>query len=131
MPELHELSIASNLIQALRDAMEQHPGTLGVSSFEVRIGKASFVSREQLGFCLEILCKEDGPLKDARVAFSEEDVEIRCSGCGRIGPMDMASDPSFHYALPIFACPDCGSSVEITKGRSISLTNVTLLMEGE
>jgi Zn finger protein HypA/HybF involved in hydrogenase expression len=97
----------------------------------VRIGTASFIGKDQLEFCFGILTQDDDLLKGSRLKFVYEEVEIYCPSCGRTGPMRVDEDPAFHYSLPVFACPDCGSSVEITKGRSISITNVTLMMEGD
>jgi len=128
---LHELSIASGIIQSVKEAVSAYDGVIGVKEIEIRIGSASFVGREQLGFCVEVLTEEDPLLKGVSLKYIDEEVEIHCPSCGRTGPIEVSEDPAFHYALPIFACPECGSSVEITKGRSISITNVILMMEGD
>jgi len=128
---LHELSIASGIVNSVREAALGHEGVIGVKEVEVRIGAASFVGKDQLEFCFGILSSEDDLLKGAVLKVAEEEVEVFCSSCGRKGPLGMTEDPAFHHLLPVFACPDCGSGVEIIKGRSVTISNVTLLMEDD
>jgi hydrogenase nickel insertion protein HypA len=128
---LHELSLAYGLVQAVKEEALKHPGVVGVRSVSIRIGKASFAGREQLEFCFGILAGDEPLLKDAKLEFSEEDVELTCRSCGRVGPMEMNEDPSMHFVLPNFACPACGGTAEMTKGRSVYITNALLVTEDD
>jgi len=129
MPRLHELSIASNLVKAVVDAASAHPGCVSVGEIEVRVGRAAFISADQLEFCFGIVAKEEPIMEGASLRIVHEEVEISCTGCGRVGPLEVREDPAFHYALPLFACPDCGAAVEMTKGRTVTIANVQLMVE--
>ena len=128
---MHELSLAYGLVQAVKEEAVKHPGVTGVRSISVRIGKASFAGREQMEFCFGILTSDDPLLKGAVIEFSEEEVELSCKSCGRVGPMEFTEDPTMHFLLPNFACPSCGGTAEMTKGKSVYITSATLITEDD
>lgn len=126
---MHELQIASELLGAVREKLSDYPDALSVESIDVVIGKLSFAAAEQIKFCWGVITEEDPVLKGSRVNVTHEEGWIKCKECGYEGELSMKEDPSFHYFLPVFACPECRGSVEILKGRDVKITNVKVMVE--
>ena len=126
---MHELQIASNLVQAVIQAANDHEGVLSIDEVHLAIGKLAFVGEEQLKFCWGAVTEENDLLKNSRLIFTKQEVEVKCSSCNYIGDIEVKEDPIFHYMMPIFACPECKSDVEILKGKDITVNNVKLLID--
>jgi Zn finger protein HypA/HybF involved in hydrogenase expression len=46
-----------------------------------------------------------------------------------VGDLEVKEDPLYHYMMPVFACPECGGEVEITRGNGVTITNVKLMID--
>ena len=126
---MHELQMASDLMRTVMEAFSERPGALRVEEVHVRLGRLSFFGTEQLDFCWEAITEGSDTLGGSKLVFSFEEPEVRCASCGRLGPLDIKEDPLFHQVLPVFACPACGSGVEIVKGKGVSITGIKILVE--
>jgi len=126
---LHELQIASNLMNAVLEAVKEHPNTTRVEKVHLSIGRLSFVGEEQLRFCWGAITEERELLKGSELVIGEEGVEISCGSCGYVGDMEVKEDPVYHFLMPVFACPECGGEVEITRGKGVTITNVRLMID--
>ena len=93
---MHEMGIASSVLDAARKETGKHPGAR-LTRIGVRIGAWSGVDPESLQFCLEAIAVEDGeappsieiesvPRKnhcpDCDRTFAVEDYDVRCPLCG-------------------------------------------------
>jgi len=126
---LHELQIASELLGAVKETLKNYPDALSVDSIDVTIGKLSFAAEEQIRFCWSVITEEDPVLKGSEMNVTHEEGMVKCKECGFEGELSMKEDPAFHYFLPVFACPKCGGSVDILKGKDVKITNVKVIME--
>ncbi|MBN1389031.1 MAG: hydrogenase maturation nickel metallochaperone HypA [Candidatus Thermoplasmatota archaeon] len=126
---MHELQIASDLMNAVLEAVKEHPNASRVEKVDLSIGRLSFVGDEQLRFCWGAITDECKLLKGCKLDISEEEVEISCRSCGYIGEMDVSEDPMYHFLLPVFACPECGGEVDITRGKGVTISNVRLMID--
>ncbi len=95
------------------------------------IGRLAFVGEEQLKFCWGAVTDENDLLKDSKLIFTEQQVEVTCESCGYRGDLEVKEDPLYHYLIPVFACPKCGKDVEIIKGKDLLVTNVKLMIDDE
>jgi len=128
---LHELQIASELIQTVVSAAKGYEGVIRVEEVHLSIGRMTFIGREQLAFCWEAVSGERDLIKGSSLIITEEEVVVECSSCGYRGGLDDRSDPIYHYMLPVFACPRCGLDVDIIKGKGVTITNIKLLIDEE
>lgn len=126
---MHELQIASDLMNAVMEAVKEHPGASRVEKVHLSIGRLSFVGEEQLRFCWGAITEENPLLKGSELAISVDEVEISCRSCGYTGDMDVREDPMYHYLLPVFACPRCTGEVDIISGKGVMIGNIRLIID--
>ncbi len=113
---MHEMSIASTLLETLLDAAASHGGGRPVRA-ELRLGTHGCIHPDALRFGFEALSR------GTRAEGCSLDLEMVpasgiCRGCGWSGPV---ADPG---APP---CPSCGDGpVELHGGREITLVRATL-----
>jgi len=110
---MHELSIASNLINIVKHATEGQEVSR-VTSLRIVIGEMSNVVPDCLAFAFEVASK--GTLaEDARIDFVEKPLVGRCLDCGtEFGIRDF-----------LFRCPDCESpKIEVVSGREFFLESI-------
>jgi hydrogenase nickel incorporation protein HypA/HybF len=94
---MHELGIASAVLEAVRSEAALHPGAR-VVKFGIRVGALSGVNADALSFCLEALAK-DTDLAAAALTIEEPRRRHRCAGC----------EETFEVEDYDFACPRCGT----------------------
>lgn len=95
---MHELGIASAVIEGVRTELKGHPGTRP-RRLGLRVGEWSGVDAESLRFCLEVL------VRDTELAGTLLDIEScprqnRCPGCGL----------AFRVVDYDECCPSCGAA---------------------
>lgn len=112
---MHELGIATSILQAARQEASRHPGGR-LRRVKVRVGALSGVNPEALSFCFEVLAREDGR---RRVELEIEDCprRQRCPACDR---MFTVRD----YDL---SCPACGTrDTEFAGGDELELASLEM-----
>jgi hydrogenase nickel incorporation protein HypA/HybF len=77
---MHEMSIASAVLDSLKAEMIRHPGER-LARFAMRIGALSGVDAESLNFCFGCLLPET-ELHGAQVEFEHTERRARCTSCG-------------------------------------------------
>jgi hydrogenase nickel incorporation protein HypA/HybF len=123
------LQIASNLVNAVVQAASEYEGVKSVEEVHLSIGRLTFVGEEQLRFCWGAVTEERDLLRGSALIITEEPVEVKCSSCGYEGGLDVKEDPLFHYMIPVFACPECSSDVEVVRGKGVTVKNVKLMID--
>ena len=97
-----------------------------VLSVEIEIGRLSVLNPEQVEFWVK-LCLENSVASDAEVRIAVIEPEVSCKVCGYTGPLEVQDDPMFHYYMPSFACPECGSGgIIINKGRGCVIRRIEM-----
>ena len=115
---MHEMSLASNLLEMLRQEMEKHGATRLV---EVRVcyGLLANVVPESLEFAVMALT-EGTPLAGAKVTMQPISPLLRCVGCGcEFEPGDAR--------LAVFSpCPQCGEDFghTVLRGKELYLDSI-------
>ena len=126
---MHEFSIVEGIVKAVLKEAGVHERVVGVKEVELEIGELAFLNPEQLNFAFDVL-KKDNILVDAELVIITVDAETRCRSCGYSGPLKPDAE-TWHYALPLIACPECSGPVEILKGRECTVKNVKLIIDDE
>jgi len=110
---LHELSIASNLIDIVNKAVEGQDVSR-VTSLRIVIGEMSNVVPDCLSFAFEVTSKGT-VAENARLDFEKKPLVARCLDCG-------SEFPIRDY---LFLCPQCESpKIEIISGKEFFLESI-------
>lgn len=108
---MHELSIASNIAEAVLQEMERR-GIERINTIALRIGRMTDVDVEALAFGFEVITK-DTPLDGARLAVEHIAIQAKCRQCGS----------EFEVIDFLFACPECQCSrVDLIHGTELDIT---------
>ena len=114
---MHEYVYADRILQsALQESGGQRPTLVSVE-----VGEMLGLTEESLSMAYEVLSKgtkaEGSKLK---VAFTEGAVD--CPKCGYSGRLSLKRHE--HVVDPAFACPECGSSLHISKGLEVRIVEL-------
>jgi len=115
---MHELSIAGELVRAIRVELRSHPNAR-VKSALVRVGVLRLIEPTTLERCFEAAIW-DSPLAGAQLHVEQVKASARCRKCGVEFPVEDQW----------FECPQCGETgSELVRGDELQL--VSLEIEGE
>lgn len=110
---MHELSIATRIMEMVREVMKQHSATR-VGEITVEIGALSCVDPSSLEFCFEAIVA-GSPLEGARLRIDRKKACAKCNKCGNLYEIS-GTNPG---------CDNCGShDFEVTSGTEIFVTQV-------
>jgi len=110
---LHELSIASNLIDIVNQAVDGQ-NVSRVTSLRIVIGEMSTVVPDCLAFAFEVVSKGT-VAENAQLDFEKKPLIGRCRDCGK----------EFHIQDYVFRCPECQSpKIEIVSGKEFMLKSI-------
>lgn len=127
---MHEFSTALSVVETVLKSSRES-GALKVLSVELEIGALTFLNPEQLQFWIEEGLKKtlgDG----ATLRLKQIEPFIHCEECQYRGALKVENDPVFHFSLPVFSCPSCGSAkILLKKGRECRIKKIQILREEE
>lgn len=124
---MHEVSVMSDIISRLLDALEGRE-VERVEKVMLEVGELTFLGKDQLQFAYQVLSKETF-LEGSELVIHQEEARVRCSQCGYEGSPEDLDDESYHFKVPLLDCPQCGSEVDIVKGRGCSVTSLEVIGE--
>jgi hydrogenase nickel incorporation protein HypA/HybF len=110
---MHELSIASNLIDIVKQATEGQEVSR-VTSLRIVMGEMSMVVPEALEFAFEVVSRGT-VAEDAQLDFVQKPLRCRCLDCGKESAIEAY----------LFRCPQCESpKIEIVSGKEFFLESI-------
>jgi len=117
---MHELSLAQNIIDIVREEMQKnHVNTL--SSLRLAVGKMSGVVPEALTLCLKIIT-QDSDLQGITVNMDIIPLRYACPSCKNEFEID-------HFTPD---CPTCQSpDITIVSGRELSIVEMEVDAKGD
>jgi hydrogenase nickel incorporation protein HypA/HybF len=122
---MHELSIASGLVEKLLEFSAQKPDR-SVIEVRLEIGELSHVDPEQLRFCYEAIVKGT-VLEGSIVTISRVPAIVTCSHCTYRGRPDYWDDALAIAPVMTMRCPHCGKAVDADQGHDCAIKSVRLL----
>jgi hydrogenase nickel incorporation protein HypA/HybF len=125
---MHELSIASGLVDKLLDFAEKNPEKK-IVEVRLAVGELSHIQHEQLRFSYEAITAET-PLEGSTLEIEKIDAMVKCSHCSYRGRPKYWDGALSGIPVATLACPSCGKAAEATDGhecaiRSIRFTEVS------
>lgn len=100
-------------------------------SIQLEIGELTFLNPEQLKFWILEGFKKT-LAEGAKLRIRRVKPHIICNQCTFRGSLKLNSDPVYHFLLPVFACPSCGSGdISLRRGRECRIRRIQILKEDE
>ena len=113
---MHELSIASSIVEAVAESAAAYPGAR-VKEVRLRVGALASVIEDSLQFCWE-LATENTPLAGAALIIDKLPVIVRCDACGIDSQLD---------GVQSFRCSRCGQIASgLRQGRELEIESIEL-----
>lgn len=114
---MHEMSIAQNLLEIIRDQLFQlELDTARVKVVRMKIGEMAGVVPESLRFCFEV-ASEGTPAQGAQLTIEEIPIKCRCRQC----------ESDFGVESYAFICSKCGSpDVDLLSGNELQVVELEL-----
>ncbi len=113
---MHELSIASSIVEAVIESAAAYPGAR-VKEVRLRVGALASVVEDSLQFCWE-LATEDSPLEGSVLVINKLPVIVHCGACGRDSELD---------GVQSFRCAHCGElAADFLQGRELEIESIEL-----
>ena len=110
---MHEMSIAQNLIQIVREEMDRH-GARALKSVHLDIGQMSSVVPEALSFCFEV-ATSGTDMEGATLVMNIVPLRGYCPQC----------EKEFEIRDYTFICPSCGNTkIKTIGGRELSIVEI-------
>jgi hydrogenase nickel incorporation protein HypA/HybF len=114
---MHELSIASNVVQLATQHAAEHGGGR-VAAVTLRIGRLSCVHEDALRFSFDLV-REGTPLDEAELRIVAVPVSVWCVNCQAEQELP---------GIQRFACPVCDTpTADIRAGRELDLESIELV----
>jgi hydrogenase nickel incorporation protein HypA/HybF len=120
---MHEFSIMSQIVKAIIEEARKNK-MITISKVSLQVGELTFLGKEQLKFCYDVLSK-DNILSGSELIIEEVEPEVKCQACGFKGALEYIEKDEFHIRMPKFSCPKCDGKVEITKGKECVILDIT------
>lgn len=112
---MHELSIASDIIEIAEKSAREHHAAC-ISKIEIVVGRLSGVVHDSLMFAMEEAVK-GSMLEKAEVVIIDREAKARCNQC-----MHEFDTDSFYNT-----CPACGGfSFELIAGSELKISSIII-----
>ena len=113
---MHELSIASSIVDSVTESLAAYPGAR-VVEVRLRLGALAAVIEDSLQFCYGI-ATEGTPLAGSRLRVHVQPVVVHCAHCGHLGALP---------GVQSFRCPSCGEPAhDVRQGRELEIEAIEL-----
>ena len=122
---MHELSIASGLVEKLLEFSEQN-SERAILEVRLEIGELSHIDPEQLRFCYESIAKET-PLEGSILTISTVPAIVSCPYCSYRGRPDYWDEALAIAPVVTMRCPHCGKAVDADQGHECAIKSVRLI----
>lgn len=125
---MHELSIASGLLEKLLDFAEKNPGKK-IVEVRLAVGELSHIEHEQLRFCYEAIATET-PLEGSKLEIEKVEAMVKCPHCNYRGSAKYWDGALSGIPVATLECPACGKTTEATDGKECAIKSLRLSEAG-
>ncbi|MDQ6623835.1 MAG: hydrogenase maturation nickel metallochaperone HypA [Verrucomicrobiota bacterium] len=119
---MHELSIASGLVDKLLDFADQNPDKT-IVEVRLAIGELSHIFEEQLRFCYGAITAET-PLDGSVLQIETISAVVSCSHCSYHGPAKYWDGALSGIPVATLECPNCGKTTEAVEGHECAIRSL-------
>ena len=119
---MHELSIASSLLEKLLEFAAQNPdGTL--VDVHLAIGELSHIDSEALRFCYESIIRQT-PIAGSNLTIEKIPALVSCPYCSYRGRPEYWNDVLLAAPVITMRCPHCRETVVADQGRECAIKSI-------
>jgi len=119
---MHELSIASSLVESVLEFAEQPPPKK-VLKLLLQIGELTCVEPDQLQFCYSSIIPET-PISESTLEIERVPAQVSCPHCGYAGVPKYWHDAQAAAPVATLECPKCGKAAETTHGHDCTIRTI-------
>ena len=119
---MHELSIASGLLEKLLDYAEKNTDKK-IVEVRLAVGELSHIEHEQLRFCYEAITAET-PLEGSKLEIEKVDAMVKCPHCSYRGRPKYWDGALSGIPVATLECPSCGKATEATDGKECAIKSL-------
>lgn len=121
---MHELSIASGLVEKLLDFAAKNPDKK-IIEVRLAVGELSHIEDEQLRFCYEAVITET-PLEGSKLEIEKIEAMVKCPHCSYRGRPKYWDGALSGIPIATLECPSCGKTTEATDGQECAIRSLRL-----
>jgi len=119
---MHELSIASGLVEKLLDFSEKNPDKK-IIEVRLAVGELSHIEEEQLRFCYKAITTETA-LEGSKLEIEKIDAMVKCPHCLYRGRPKYWDGALSGIPVATLECPSCGKTTEATDGQECAIKSL-------
>ncbi|MEP6810992.1 MAG: hydrogenase maturation nickel metallochaperone HypA [Chthoniobacterales bacterium] len=119
---MHELSIASGLVEKVLDFAEKNPDKK-ILEVRLAVGELSHIEHEQLRFCYGAITTET-PLEGSVLQIETVKALVRCPHCSYRGRPKYWDGALSGIPVATLECPSCGRAAEATDGQECAIRSL-------
>jgi hydrogenase nickel incorporation protein HypA/HybF len=119
---MHELSIASGLVEKLLDFADKNPNKK-IVAVRLAVGELSHIEEEQLRFCYQAITTET-PLEGSILEIEKIDAMVKCPYCSYRGRPKYWDGALSGIPVATLECPACGKATEATDGQECAIKSL-------
>lgn len=119
---MHELSIASSLVESVLEFLETHEAKK-VVAVRLAIGELTCVEAEQLRFCYNFVT-EGTAAAESELEIERTEAAVRCPHCNYQGPPKYWNGALSGAYIPTLQCPECGKAAEAVEGDGCTIRTI-------
>lgn len=119
---MHELSIASGLVEKLLEFSSKNPEKQ-IVEVHLAIGELSHIEEDQFRFCYEAITAET-PLAGSTLEIEKVEAIVSCPHCSFRGRPKYWDGALSGIPVPTLECPACGKAAEPTDGKECAIKSL-------
>jgi hydrogenase nickel incorporation protein HypA/HybF len=119
---MHELSIASGLVEKLLQFSSENPDKK-IIEVRLAVGEFSHIESEQLRFCYTAVITET-PLDGSTLSIEKVEAMVQCPHCSYRGRPKYLDDLISEKPVATLQCPACGKAAQAIEGEECAIKSV-------
>jgi hydrogenase nickel incorporation protein HypA/HybF len=119
---MHELSIASGMVEKLLQFADENPDKR-IVEVRLAVGELSHIEEEQLRFCYEAITAETS-LEGSKLEVEKIDAMVSCPHCSYRGRPKYWDGALSGIPVATLECPQCGKAAEPIEGKECAIKSI-------
>ena len=119
---MHELSIASSLIEKLLEFSRRNPQRT-IIEVRLEMGELSHIDSDALSFCYEAVTKGTA-VEGSRLVIQKTPALVKCPYCSYRGRPKYWDDVLLAAPVITMRCPKCGETVVADQGQECAIKSI-------
>lgn len=122
---MHELSIASGVVEKLLDFAKKNPDKK-IVELRLAVGELSHIEDEQLRFCYGAITTET-ELEGSTLTIEKIEAMVRCPHCNFRGRPKYWDGALSGVPVATLECPSCGKTAQATHGQECAIRSLRFI----